>query len=109
MNRALYSPIAGLLALAAPIPSDKYEVVRTAANTEPFDFDRNEDLLGSAARASYVKRGYEVADAFRARGIPVIMGGVHPSFMTGGALEHADAVVVGEAELVMPQVLEDLA
>ena len=31
---------------------------------------------------SYVKRGYEIADAFRARGIPVIMGGVHPSFMS---------------------------
>ena len=37
------------------------------------------------------------------------MGGVHPSFMADEALEHADAVVVGEAELVMPQVLDDLA
>ena len=36
------------------------------------------------------------------------MGGAHPSFMPTEALEHADAVVAGEAELVMPQVLEDL-
>jgi radical SAM superfamily enzyme YgiQ (UPF0313 family) len=36
------------------------------------------------------------------------MGGVHPSFMPAEALRHADAVVVGEAELVMPKVLDDL-
>ena len=108
MNRALYSPIAGLLAVAATIPSDQYEVVLTDENIEPIDFDLKADLVGISAMTSYVKRGYEIADAFRARGIPVIMGGVHPSFMTAEALEHADAVVVGEAELVMPRVLDDL-
>lgn len=56
----------------------------------------------------YVRRGYQVADVFRKRGVKVIMGGVHPSFMPTEALEHADAVVVGEAELVMPKVLENL-
>ena len=81
----------------------------TDENIEPIDFDLKADLVGISAMTCYVKRGYEIADAFRARGIPVIMGGVHPSFMTGEALEHADAVVVGEAELVMPKVLDDLA
>lgn len=57
---------------------------------------------------SYVKRRYEIADEFRLRSIPVIMGGVHASFMPMEALDHADAVVVGEAEMVMPLVLEDL-
>ena len=108
LNRALYSPIAGLLAVAATIPTDKYEVVLTDENIEPIDFELKADLVGISAMTSYVKRGYEIADAFRARGIPVIMGGVHPSFMTDEALEHADAVVVGEAELVMPRVLDDL-
>ena len=36
------------------------------------------------------------------------MGGVHPSFMPSEALEHADAVVVGEVEPVMPKILDDL-
>ena len=80
----------------------------TDENIEPIDFDLKADLVGISAMTCYVKRGYEIADAFRARGIPVIMGGVHPSFMTGEALEHCDAVVVGEAELVMPKVLDDL-
>ena len=44
---------------------------------------------------SYVNRGYEIADQFRARGVPVAMGGVHPSFMPREALQHCDAVVVG--------------
>ncbi len=108
MNRALYSPLAGLLAVAAVIPEDKYEVVLTDENIEPIDFDLKADLVGISAMTSYVKRGYEIADAFRARGIPVIMGGVHPSFMREEALQHADAVVIGEVELVMAKVLDDL-
>ena len=81
LNRALYSPIAGLLAVAATIPADQYEVVLTDENIEPIDFELKADLVGISAMTSYVKRGYEIADAFRRRGIPVIMGGVHPSFM----------------------------
>ena len=109
MNRTLYSPIAGLLAVAATIPTDQYEVVLTDEDIGPIVFDLKADLVGISAMTSYVKRGYEIADAFWRRGIPVIMGSVHPSFMAAEALEHADAVVVGEAELVMPQVLDDLA
>lgn len=107
-NRALYSPLAGLLAVATLIPEDQYEVVLTDENIEPIDFDLKADLVGISAMTSYVKRGYEIADDFRGRGIPVIMGGVHPSFMPMEALDHADAVVVGEAELVMGTVLDDL-
>jgi radical SAM superfamily enzyme YgiQ (UPF0313 family) len=108
MNRALYSPLAGLLAVAALIPQDEYEVVLTDENIETVDFDLNVDMVGISAMTAYVNRGYEIADRFRARGIPVIMGGVHPSFMPGEALQHADAVVIGEAELVMSKVLGDL-
>jgi radical SAM superfamily enzyme YgiQ (UPF0313 family) len=108
MNRALYSPLAGLLAVAALIPQDRYQVVLTDENIEPVDFDLSAALVGISAMTSYVKRGYEIADRFRARGVPVIMGGVHPSFMPDEALGHADAVVVGEAELVMTKVLDAL-
>ncbi len=108
LNRALYSPLAGLLAVAACIPRDQYEVVLTDENIETIDFDLKADLVGISAMTSYVNRGYEIADAFRARGVPVVMGGVHPSFMAREALTHCDAVVVGEAELVMANLLDDL-
>src|SRR3974390_3501099 len=108
LNRALYSPLAGLLAVAAAIPRDRYEVVLTDANIEPIDFDLRADLVGISAMTSYVNRGYAIADEFRARGTPVVMGGVHPSFMPQEALRHSDAVVVGEAELVLEKLLDDL-
>jgi len=107
-NRALYSPLAGLLAVAACIPRDQYEVVLTDENIETIDFDLKADLVGISAMTSYVNRGYEIADRFRAQGIPVIMGGVHPSFMPEEALQHADAVVIGEVELVIDKILDDL-
>jgi radical SAM superfamily enzyme YgiQ (UPF0313 family) len=108
MNRALYSPLAGLLAVAASIPRDHYEVVLTDENIETIDFDLKADLVGISAMTSYVNRGYEIADQFRARGIPVAMGGVHPSFMPQEALKHCDAVVIGEVELVIDRLLDDL-
>jgi radical SAM superfamily enzyme YgiQ (UPF0313 family) len=108
LNRALYSPLAGLLAVAAGIPRDRYEVVLTDENIESIDFDLKADLVGISAMTSYVNRGYEIADAFRARGIPVAMGGVHPSFMPQEALRHCDAVCIGEVELVLPKLLDDL-
>jgi radical SAM superfamily enzyme YgiQ (UPF0313 family) len=107
-NRALYSPLAGLLAVAGAIPRDRYDVVLTDENIEPIDFDLKADLVGISAMTSYVNRGYEIADAFRARGVPVVMGGIHPSFMPQESLKHSDAVVIGEAELVLGKLLDDL-
>src|SRR5689334_12481092 len=107
-NRALYSPIAGLLAVAAAIPRDRYEVILTDENIEPIDFDLKCDLVGISAMSAYVNRGYAIADEFRQRDVPVIMGGVHPSFMAKEALTHCDAVCIGEAELVIPKILDDM-
>ncbi len=65
-------------------------------------------MVGISAMTSYVNRGYEIADKFRAKGVPVVMGGVHPSFMPKEALQHCDAVVIGEVELIMAKLLDDL-
>jgi radical SAM superfamily enzyme YgiQ (UPF0313 family) len=108
MNRALYSPLAGLLAVAASIPCDQYEVILTDENIEAIDFNLKADLVGISAMTSYVNRGYEIADQFRRKGLPVVMGGVHPSFMPQEALKHCDAVVIGEVELVIGRLLDDL-
>src|SRR2546423_12123967 len=76
LNRALYSPLAGLLAVGAAIPRDRYEVVLTDENIESIDFDLKADLVGLSAMTSYVNRGYEIAHAFPARGGPGGLGGV---------------------------------
>ena len=107
-GKALFSPLSGLLAVASLIPEDEFEIILTDENIEPIDFDLEVDMVGISAMTSYVKRGYQIADSFRARGVPVLMGGVHVSYLAQEALTHADAVVVGEAELIMANVLDDL-
>jgi radical SAM superfamily enzyme YgiQ (UPF0313 family) len=56
-----------------------------------------------------IARAYELADHFRARGKKVVLGGTWVTLTAEESLAHADAVVAGEAELVWPTVLEDLA
>jgi radical SAM superfamily enzyme YgiQ (UPF0313 family) len=65
------------------------------------------DLVGLSVETFTAHRAYTVADRYRARGVPVVMGGYHPSFLPDEALAHADAVVVGDAEGVWERVLED--
>jgi len=52
-------------------------------------------------------RAYEIADEFRKRGVTVVLGGNHPTALPEEAKQHADAVVIGEAEVTWPQLLED--
>jgi radical SAM superfamily enzyme YgiQ (UPF0313 family) len=73
----------------------------------PIPYQRPYDLVGITATCATAERAYEIAAEFRGRGIPVVMGGFHVTLHPEEALEHCDAVVVGEAEAVWPQVLED--
>ena len=72
--------------------------------------DTNEDcdLVGISCYTANIRRCYELADKFRARGIPVVLGGIHPTVMPEESMEHADAIVIGEAENVWAGLLEDL-
>jgi radical SAM superfamily enzyme YgiQ (UPF0313 family) len=65
------------------------------------------DLVGITAFTSNVGRAYEIADEYRNRGIPVVMGGIHASMLPEEALRHVDAVVAGEVEGIWAKVLED--
>src|SRR5215210_9131004 len=70
--------------------------------------DEKPDLAALTVWTSIAAQAYRLADAYRAKGVPVVLGGVHASLLPAEALRHADAVVVGEAESVLPTVLEDL-
>jgi radical SAM superfamily enzyme YgiQ (UPF0313 family) len=78
---------------------DRYEVI---------PFHEHYDLVGITVTTFTAQRSYEIADAYRSSGIPVILGGIHPTLVPDEALEHADSVLVGEAEGLWPKVLEDL-
>lgn len=76
---------------------------------EPLPRTLDADAIALTVETFAARRAYELADGWRARGVPVIMGGHHPSMCPDEAARHADAVVVGEAEDTWPAVLADLA
>lgn len=75
----------------------------------PDDMNHDVDLVGITVMTELVLRAYDIADAYRQKGVKVVMGGVHPTVLPDEALMHADAVVVGEAEGVWPRLLSDAA
>jgi radical SAM superfamily enzyme YgiQ (UPF0313 family) len=66
------------------------------------------DVAAISSYTAQIRDGYELADRFRAAGVRVILGGIHVTAMPDEALEHADAIVVGEGEIGWPEVLRDL-
>lgn len=65
------------------------------------------DLAAFSVETYTARRAYALADHYRAQGIPVVMGGYHPTFLPDECLEHCDAVVVGDAEGAWEQLLAD--
>ena len=95
-----------LTTLAALTPPD-IEVKITDENVEPIDFEEDVDLVGVTGMVMHAPRAYQIAQRFRQRGIPVVMGGPHASSLPLEAKEYVDAVVIGEAENVWEGLMED--
>jgi len=104
--RWIFSPALTLPLLAALTPAD-VQVSITNEVLDDIDWDEAVDLVGITSYTSNVFRAYEIADKFRRRGIPVVMGGIHISSETQEAAGHADAVVIGEAEATWPLLIDD--
>ncbi|MEW6374567.1 MAG: radical SAM protein [Thermodesulfobacteriota bacterium] len=96
-----------LTTLAALTPPE-IEVKITDENVEPIDFEEDVDLVGVTGMVMHASRAYQIAQRFRQKGIPVVMGGPHASSLPFEAKEHVDAVVIGEAENVWKGLIEDL-
>jgi radical SAM superfamily enzyme YgiQ (UPF0313 family) len=65
------------------------------------------DLVGITAMTPLAPKAYRIADGYRRRGMPVVLGGYHPTVLPDEAAEHADSVCVGEAENVWPVIVSD--
>jgi radical SAM superfamily enzyme YgiQ (UPF0313 family) len=99
-------PPMSLMQLAALTPQN-HELFIVDEEVQVIDFDMKVDLAGITMLTRNAHRGYEIADRFRERGIKVVLGGMHATAIPEEAIRHADAVVIGEAEEVWLQVLED--
>ena len=74
---------------------------------ETVPYDVSTDLVGISVQTFTAKRAYEIAAEYRRRNVPVVLGGFHVTAVPEEAAEHADAVVVGEAEESWPRLLDD--
>ncbi len=94
----------------AALSPDHYDIAIVDEEIASLDVDNLErvpDIVGITALGPSVSRGYELADHFRDRGIPVVMGGPQVSFNVEESLEHADTVIIGEAEDIWQECLAD--
>ncbi len=105
-GKASLAPPLNLAILGGLSPADA-EVSLTDENATPIDWEQPADLVGITSTTLTAVRAYQIADEFRARGVQVVLGGMHPTALPQEALSHADAVVVGEAEEVWSQVVAD--
>jgi radical SAM superfamily enzyme YgiQ (UPF0313 family) len=92
--------------LAGLTPSE-HTISYVDESIEPVDFSIKPDLVAITIMTPLAPRGYEIADRYREMGTKVVIGGIHASNMPNEAAQHADAVVIGEADEIWEQILKD--
>src|SRR6204780_5489218 len=130
MRILLYNPDNGVtrnfmphlwMFLLKSLPPPGHEVLLIDGNAQPMDelqiakYVRDEKigLVGIGAMTRMVAKAYRIADAVRATGVPVVMGGPHVTELADEALgrdggsRHADAVALGEADETWPEIGND--
>lgn len=100
------SPSLALLTLAA-LTGDEHSVQLLDENIAPLRFTDTPDLAGITVNVDTSARAYEIAAVYRAKGVPVVLGGIHVSANPGEASEHCDAVCIGEGEYLWPRIIDD--
>lgn len=101
-------PSLGLLTLAGLTPDTDvlsyHEIFDFAKDSPP---DQDFDLVAISSFTAQIEDAYRLADFYRKKGVRVVLGGLHVTSLPDEALPHSDAIIVGEAEEVWPQLLAD--
>ena len=109
-RRVLFMPLN--LAICAAVVPDGWDVEiidENVSDNPHLPSSEGIDAVGIGAMTTQATRAYALADEYRKLGVPVIMGGIHPSAMPDEALNHASIVCRGDAESTLPHALNDLA
>ena len=101
---ALEPLVFGLLASLTP---PDVELALYDDRIEPIPYDEPTDLVALTVETFTAKRAYQIAARFRQRGVPVVVGGYHPTLLPDEAGQYADVVAVGDAETTWPQIVAD--
>ena len=105
-RKAIWFPKLSLPAIAAYTP-EHWEIEIQDEAVREIDLDYPADMVGISVMTCYAPRAYQLAAEFRKRGVPVVLGGVHPTYCPDEALQHGDAIVTGEAEESWPRLVAD--
>lgn len=101
---SIYPPMVfGILAAMTP---PHWEVEILDENFTPFEY-KDADLVGFTSLTATINRCYEIAKEYKKNKIPTVIGGIHASMMPHEAIQYINSVVIGEAETVWAQVLDD--
>jgi radical SAM superfamily enzyme YgiQ (UPF0313 family) len=104
-------PSLGLLTLAGMTPAhhqvDYIEIADLQNSKSTQDGLGSYDLIAISSYSAQIKEAYQLAMIIRAKGVPVVMGGIHVTSLPGEAKKHCDSVVIGEGELSWPTLLRD--
>jgi radical SAM superfamily enzyme YgiQ (UPF0313 family) len=101
-------PSLGLLTLAGMTPSHHEKAYFEVKDFKDIDFlNTSYDLILISSFTAQIYEAYALAQACREQGMKVVLGGLHVSVNPHEAMEHCDAVCIGEGELVWRQILED--
>ena len=95
-----------LASLQNLIPPD-VELALYDDRLEPIPYDDPTNLVAITVETYTAKHAYQIAAQFRKRGVPVVMGGYHPTLLPDEASQYADAIAIGDAETTWPQIVED--
>lgn len=94
-------------ALIAGLTPEDVEIRFWDDRLEPIPFDEPTDLVAISVETYTAKRSYQIASEYRKRNVPVVMGGFHPTLVPEEVSEYADSIVIGEAEMTWPRLIED--
>jgi radical SAM superfamily enzyme YgiQ (UPF0313 family) len=100
-------PSLGLLTVAALTPPGCDVQYREVGEVGPEDPLEPFDLVGISSFTAQIGEAYQLADRYRAMGVPVVLGGLHVSLLPDEAAAHADSVVLYGAEGAWPRLVED--
>lgn len=96
-----------MLGILAGLTPPDVEVVLFDDRMEGIPYDEQTDLVAITVETYTARRSYEIASEYRQRGVPVILGGMHPSLLPEEAAQHADSIFLGDAETLWVTVVED--
>lgn len=105
--KRLLSPSLSLLVLGSLTP-EEHSIIIEDENVNPLHLEDSPDLVGITVNVDTSNRAYQIAEYYRKRKVPVILGGIHVSANPEEALQFADSVCIGEAENIWLHVLSDV-